>query len=224
MINTSPTELFYFDSLRAGHKTPAFRSLPVQTKQESSGKAKQSNLLQLSPGWSSNKANHWVNIYLEGPEFGDTTFDRFSHLHMRDLSALDLEAIHLRDLRAELARLLDKYDPLSLQLEIQHARAVPNHAIFAGRSCSRPHAGWDDISIDDRHTLAKALPNGDAWIRVRIAEYLRIVIPSKDFTISITPSAAATVSHVRELVASVSETSPGMSAKSQVAFNFSAYS
>ena len=77
-LSTSPTRLFYYAGTTAGGRTPAFRSLPVLTKAEVSGKEKQSDRLQLSPGWPSTKANRVVNIFLEGDGFPNGKFEAFS--------------------------------------------------------------------------------------------------------------------------------------------------
>lgn len=151
-----------------------------------------------------------VNIYLEGEQFATLPFNRQCHLHTRGSDAPDSIAIHLQDLRRELARLLDVEDPLSLQLEIQHARALAISSIFSKRgTCKRANAAWDDRTVDDRRALSEALPSQDAWLRVYIAEYIKVEVASKDLVTAITPSVDATMGTLRRLIAEAADTSPG---------------
>ena len=152
-----------------------------------------------------------MNVYLEGATLSASPFEAFSHLHLPDSSPANLEDICLRDIRRELARILDIEDPLALQLEIQHAPAQAGSKIFSKRICNRPNAVWNDLTVDDRDTLSKALPTKDAWLRVRVAEHLKITIPSKNITLAFTPPGNARTSDVRAMVAKVAETTPGNS-------------
>ena len=185
------------------------RTLAIQTKQDISGKAKQTSLFGLSPGWPVAKPSRVVNIYLEGAAFDNSLFERFSHLHLRTAGATDLEKFCVRDLRKELARILDIEDGLSIQIEIQHARAIAGSRFFTDGVCSRPNAAWNVVTVDDRTELSKAFPTNEAWIRLRIAEHLKVKIASKDMTVAITPPAQAKIREVRELVATITEVSPG---------------
>jgi hypothetical protein len=183
--------------------------LPVLTKQDTNGKAKQIADLQLSPGWPSAKANRVVNIFLEGEPFGTFGTERHSHLHLLNLASPDLSTIHLRDIRRELARILAIDDPLSLQLEIQQAGAIVQHKIFQRGLCTRYNAAWNDHSVTDRESLSKVLPSTESWIRVRVAEYIKVQIPTKELTVAFTPASSATTRQVRELIASVAEAPVG---------------
>jgi hypothetical protein len=162
------------------------------------------------PGWSSNHVlNRAVNIFLEGDSSNLSQYPRHCHLYLRDLGGPHWTTIHLSDVRRELARLLQLDDPLWLQLEIQHAPALIKNKIFEGGRCSRANAAWNEHSISDQDPLSKALPTTDCWIRVRIAEYIKIHLPSKDLSIAFTPASSATMKEVRELVASVVEAPVG---------------
>jgi hypothetical protein len=208
---TSPTKLFYTDTGRR-RRTPAFRSLPILSKKELSGKAKQraSIELELFPGWSTAKDNRVVNIYLEGEHFSAPYFRRHSYLYAPGPAAPNRDEIHLGDLRRELARILDINDPLSLQLEIQHRYTQATSSVFSRRGvCKRSSAAWDDVSVNDRQSLNQVLPSRDAWLRVRIADYIKLEFKDKDMVCALTPSTNATVSQLRELIASVADTTAG---------------
>ena len=208
-LDDSPTRLFYHDTGRPGPTLQAFRVLPLLTRQALSGKGKQSNVMSLSPGWSGSRVNRVVNVFLEGEYFTNSALDRHSYLHLRGITAPDFDALCLGDLRRELAHNLDIEDSMMLQLEVQHALAMTKGKIFKGGKCTRFNAAWNDVSVDDRTLLSKVLVSRDAWIRVRVAEIVKIHIASKDITIGVTPSRQATSRQMREMVASVAESTPG---------------
>lgn len=150
-----------------------------------------------------------MNVYLEGRPFIDSHLDQYSHLHLPNLQKANLDTITFRDVRAELARFLEIKNPFDLQLEVQHARALTKQKIFKDGLCKRENAAWDDVAVNDTQPLSKALTSPDAWLRVRVTEHVGIDITNKNITIAIIPSAASTIGSLRQLIATVSETSPG---------------
>lgn len=60
--------------------------------------------------------------------------------------------------------------------------------------------------MTDKLPLSKALLSHLSWIRVRIAEYIILNVPSKDVVASVTPSIFASITQVREMVAAITKT------------------